>query len=121
MSDLERLASDLMAEGLATVVGVRAVVAKGALNVKKDWRQRASGLDHAPRYPFAIGYDVEVLPGLVQAVIGPDKDKTQGALGNLIEFGSAHNPPHNDGGQALQAEDPKFVAAMEALAGRKLR
>lgn len=120
MSELGDLADDIRAEGALTSIEVRAVVAKGALNIKNDWRGRSSGLAHAPRYPYSIGYDTDVLAGSVRAVIGPDKDKPQGALGNLIEFGSAKNPPHNDGGQALQAEEPRFVAAIEALLGRHL-
>lgn len=122
MSDLDRLANDLQQEAIITPAAVRAVVVKGALNVEKDWKDRAAGLRAAPHYPASIGFDLDILSGVIQAVIGPDKDKNhlQGDLGNLIEFGSAKNPPHNDGGQALQAEDPRFVAAIHALGGRRL-
>lgn len=101
----------------------RAVVSKGALNVKNDWRSNAasSAGRHARLYPSSIGYDIAQSPGVVEAVIGPDKARPQGALGNLLEFGSVHNPPHNDGGRALDAEEPRFAAAVEALADQFLR
>jgi hypothetical protein len=57
----------------------------------------------------------------VQAEIGYDKDKRGGALGNLLEYGSAAtNPPHRDIGRALDAEEPRFIAAIEAIGVRLL-
>jgi hypothetical protein len=96
------------------------VVRKGALNVKNDWRANAtsSAGRHARLYPASIGYDVTQEPDGASAEIGPDKGRPQGALGNLLEFGSANNPPHNDGGRALDAEEPRMVAAVEAVATR---
>ncbi|MGA5635078.1 hypothetical protein [Streptomyces lydicamycinicus] len=93
------------------------VVTRGALNVKRGWADNAAASSgrHAPHYPRAISYDVHPIPGGAFAEIGPDKSRVQGALGNLLEFGSVHNPPHNDGGRALQAEDPRFVAATLAV------
>ncbi|WP_431999329.1 hypothetical protein [Streptomyces sioyaensis] len=93
------------------------VVTRGALQVKNGWRDnaQASSGKHAPHYPRAISYDVHPIPGGAHAEIGPDKGRTQGALGNLLEFGSVHNAPHNDGGRALAQEDPRFVAAVATL------
>ena len=79
----------------------------------------ASSGRHAPQYPASINYDLSLgaaLVGRVEAVIGPDKSKPQGPLGNLLEFGSANSPPHNDGGRALRAEAPAFEAAIAAAA-----
>jgi hypothetical protein len=99
------------------------VVARGALNVKRDWRTnaRATGRKHAKHYPRSIGFDIARYgPDIWAATIGPDKGGPQGALGNLLEYGSVHNPPHNDGGRALAVEMPRFVAQMELLAARGL-
>ncbi|MET9467789.1 hypothetical protein ABZY44_23900 [Streptomyces sp. NPDC006544] len=97
-----------------------AVVTRGALNVKNDWRDnaRTSAGRHARLYPNSISYDVTVMPGGATAEIGPDKEKPQGALGNLLEFGSINNGPHNDGGRALQAEEPRFIAQVAAITDR---
>jgi hypothetical protein len=54
------------------------------------------------------------------AIIGPDKGGPQGALGNLLEYGSVKNPPHRDGGRALDVEEPRFEAQLALIAERGL-
>lgn len=104
---------------------VAAVVGKGALNVKKDWSARwksefgGKGA-HAGRLPYDINYDVLTVPGGVRAEIGVDKGKKQGPLGNIAEFGSPTSAPHPGGVPALEAEAPRFEAAMVALTERLL-
>ncbi|MEW5658353.1 hypothetical protein ABGT92_23905 [Streptomyces cinereoruber] len=114
---LAAVLTDNLAEAEPQMV---AIVTRGALNVKNGWRTNAiaSSGRHARRYPYTIGYDVTPLPGGASAEVGPDKGKTQGALGNLLEYGSVHNPPHNDGGRALITEAPAFEAHVAALAER---
>lgn len=113
-SELAAFARDL--ERVAAVASREAakVVAKAALNIKNDARQRISGLSHAPAYPASITYD-DVRPGprWVQTYVGPDKSKRQGSLGNILEFGTIHNPPHPHLAPAAEAEEPRFVKAME--------
>lgn len=96
------------------------IVTRGALNVKNGWRTNAIGTSgaHARAYPYSITYDVNPMPGGASAEIGPDKGKKQGALGNLLEYGSVNNAPHNDGGRALIAEHPRFEAQVIALTQR---
>ena len=70
---------------------------------------------HAPAYPASISYSLSLgaaLVGRIEAEVGPDKSKRQGALGNILEFGSPHSAPHNDGGRALRDEAPKFEAEL---------
>lgn len=100
--------------------GMVAAVTRGALNVKNGWRDNAIATSgkHARAYPYSVSYDVKPIPGGAQAEIGPDKGKKQGALGNLLEFGSSNNRPHNDGGRALLAEAPRFAAQVTALTAR---
>lgn len=115
---LARVASDLIAAAAAAPVAVVGVVKKGAVNVKKDWRAnaQASSGRHAPAYPYSITFDVSATGRTVSAEIGPDKDKPQGPLGNLLEFGSVNNPPHLDGQRAIDAERPKFIEQIAKLA-----
>ncbi len=100
---------------------VKAVVEKGAVNIKKDARKRIGGLAHARRYPYSITYDMRssVMTGPT-AEIGPDKSKRQGALGNILEYGTVNNPPHPHMRPAAEAELPKFERALQDLADKTL-
>jgi hypothetical protein len=118
--DLADLGRDLRTAAVTAPIVARAVVAKGALNIKNDWRQRWSGLSHARLLPYAVTYDTTEGPWGAEAEIGPDKDKPQGALGNLIEFGSTNNAPIPGGAPALDAEEPKFLDAMGVAAEKAL-
>jgi hypothetical protein len=119
--DLRELILDLEREATLTPQEVRSVVTRGAMNVKKDWRQRATGIKHARRYPASISFDVDRLDNGYQAVIGPeDTEQNQGFLGHVLEFGGAHNAPRNDGGQALDAEAPRFEQAIAEVAGKRI-
>lgn len=93
----------------------RKVVQRGAFNIKRDARRFASGIAHAPAYPYSIGYDTWTTGTTVRAEIGPDKDRRQGALGNILEYGTVNNPPYAHLGPALDIEGPKFVDAVERL------
>jgi hypothetical protein len=98
-----------------------AVVTKAAVNIKTDARQRVAGLAHAPAYPASIGFDpVHVSRLGASTIVGPDKDKRQGALGNLIEYGSVKNAPIPHFLPAGEAEEPKFAKAMEDLSLKAL-
>lgn len=97
------------------------VVERGALNIKNDWRRRWGGLTHAPALPYAVTYDVTREPGgVICGEIGPDKTKRQGALGNIIEFGSPTSAPHPGGAPALDTEEPRFLAQVEQAVVRQL-
>lgn len=113
--DLNRLAVDLNAAAAKAPLAVRAVLQKGALNVKTDAQRFASGLGHAPHYPRSITFDTTVKKDGIEAEIGPDKSRTQGALGNILEYGTSKNAPVAHLGPALDREGPRFEKAMEDL------
>lgn len=93
------------------------VVSRGAYNIKRDWQQRWSGLAHAPALPRAISYETRRSLAGISAEIGPDKGKAQGALGNLIEYGSVNNAPKPGGLPTLEAESPRYEKALGDLLG----
>lgn len=109
---LHEVAFDLGIASTTAVVKARQVVQKSSDNVKRAAQQSSAGLSHAPLYPLSITYETAVKAGGIEGLIGPDKDRPQGALGNLIEFGSAKNPPHADLAKALDHEGPGFEKAM---------
>lgn len=115
---LEALARDLDASTKLITTASAAVVTKGALNIKEDWARQWSGHPTYKQLPAAVSYDVSV--GLIQtsAEIGPDKGRPQGALGNIVEFGTSKNAPNPGGGPALQRESPRFEQALAEAAGK---
>lgn len=115
ISGLNEIISDLATASATAGAKARGVVAKGALNIKQDWRRRASGLAHAPLYPASITYETRIKGMGIEALIGPDKDLPQGALGNLITYGSANNPPTGDDIGVAEAERPRFERAMQEI------
>lgn len=119
--EVQDLAEMLVKAAGVAPVEARAAVAKGALNIKNDARRRISGLAHAPAYPNSITYDSHETATGGWAEIGPDKGKRQGALGNLLEFGSVKNAPHPHMAPAAEAERPKFERAMEDLGVKALK
>ncbi|PWR08576.1 hypothetical protein DKT68_15275 [Micromonospora acroterricola] len=93
-----------------------------ANGIKKTSRELASGIAHAPDYPNAITYDwadLGVGKG-VSAEIGPDKDRRQGPLGNILEYGTVNNPPYAHLGPALDRWSPDFVEGLEKAAADAL-
>lgn len=115
-SDVHQLHEVLVRAAGVAPKEARKVVGKGALQIKNDARRRIAGHRSAPAYPYAIGYDTHETMTGAWAEIGPDKDKRQGALGNILEFGTVKNPPIPHMRPAADAEEPKFAKAMEALA-----
>lgn len=96
------------------------VVEKGAIQIRDGARRRVTGLKHAPRYPNSIDYDLYVTGRGAIADVGANKDKPQGALGNLIEYGSVNNAPRPHIRPAADEEMPRFAKAMEDLAVKAL-
>lgn len=117
VSGLDELREDLTKAHEEILDGARGVVAKGMLNIKKETKGRWSGLAHAPSLPRAVTYDTKVSGTVASGEVGPDKARRQGALGNLIEYGSVNNAPIPALNPALDAEEPRFTKALEDLGG----
>lgn len=117
-SELDRLAVAIGRQEVKAAAGLYAVGTKAAVNVKNGMAEDARGIGHAPAFPDSITYDVH--PGGLRTVvweIGPDKDRPQGALGNLLYFGSSNNGPVRDIGKALREEQPRLERALLDLGG----
>ena len=116
MTQVKALAADLGGVGARLRPAVKGVITKGALNIKNAAKQAI--LDqtrhiYVKQYPYSITYDVSVGAGAtVTAEIGPDKDKPQGALGNLLEYGTPRDGPLPHLNPALDAEEENTVTWM---------
>ncbi len=119
MDDVQQLAADL-ANSEVTPAQARVAVRSVCENVKATWRENASGLAHARAYPFSIGYSTQERPFGADAEVGPDKDRAQGPLGNLLEYGSVNNAPGNHGGQALDRHQGELDGLLADLGFRGL-
>lgn len=120
LSEVRALATDL---GRTTKVVEREadrVLERGALGVKNKMVEdaRASHDGHARRFAGSISYDRRYGVGRLGYEIGPDKDRPQGALGNLLYFGSENNAPTLDIEAGLIEEEPRLMSEMAKMLGR---
>jgi hypothetical protein len=99
---------------------VEAVVFRGAIQIKKDAQRRISGHKHWRRVAGSIDFDTYYSLKGPAAEIGPNHAKPQGNLGHIPEYGSPTSAPIPYMRPAADAEEPKFAAAMEALAVKAL-
>ena len=116
---VNRLAADLGRAGVRIVRPAAEAVAETAVEVRDTMRDDARGHATFPHFPQAITHDVRGL----SAEIGPDKQRRQGALGNLLYFGTARTGPVIEHpAAALGRQAPKIAAAAaEAAAGAVLK
>lgn len=112
-SQVDRLADDLLDVPAETRPKFRAVISKGALNIKNGMRAEASGGHSYRHFPRSITYD---LTGEFEAEIGPDKALVQGALGNLLYFGRSKTAGVLNINGPLEREAPRTVDAIADVA-----
>jgi hypothetical protein len=104
LSEFTQLAGDLVKSELVVGAEIRAIIQKGALVIKTKMQDEVKGLAHAPSFPSSITYETKVTATGIEAVIGPDKGRRQGALGNLLYYGSSKNGPVANLAGPLEAE-----------------
>ena len=116
--ELRQLSRDL-AKGIP-VDKVAAVVTKGAVNIRAQLKGEASASSHF-RLASQISYDLRFGFTGIEAEVGPEK-RGAGNLANIAYFGGSHGGGGTlpDPRGALDAETPKFIKALEDLAGEVL-
>jgi hypothetical protein len=119
MSDeLRDLAADLNKAAVKVFPAVAAVVAKGAHNVKEQMAEEAQSSGSYKHFHRSIGYDLH--KGGLEAEIGPDKNGPQGALGNILYFGTSKNAAILDVESGLRDEAPRFEKHIADAAEKSL-
>lgn len=126
--ELAALLQDLVNAPARITPAVTAVVVKGALNIKTDMRTRFTEQrvgNYLPHFARSITYDLIPEGNIVSAEIGPVSAEMQGDMGAAIEYGSVTrrnsaggkvNAPMPFAYPSLDAEEPKFLAALAVVA-----
>lgn len=115
-SQVEKLADDLESVPERLQAPFEKVVEKGALNVKNGMKADAHNSGHYRYFASSITYDRDGL----EAEIGPDKGRTQGALGNILYFGTSNNAPVLDINGPLNREAPEFERQIQSIGGNPI-
>jgi hypothetical protein len=98
---------------------VMAVLGRAGMNIKRATQQRWAGMKHLPKLPGLVSYDVAHGAGKVYVEVGP-QHVGQGELANVAEFGTVNNAPRPGLSPSLDEEEPKTVAALDALVAKLL-
>lgn len=117
-AELRAFATNLGKVAGSAVKDVDAVLKKGAQNIKNEMQADASGSTHFKGMAGSITYDSHYLPGRARYVIGPDKGRRGGALGNIYYFGTSRGGGSGDIDKPLRSEEPRTMSALDALAAR---
>lgn len=113
MREVRQMAVTLGRADRSVVAPLAAVVAETATAARDILREDAKGHPKARHFPNSITHDVRGLA----AEIGPDKNRRQGALGNLLYFGSVNNAPVLPApSTALERVRPLFEAGIAEAA-----
>jgi len=118
VTDLLDLSQDLGRIADQDIQPFRATAQASAGRIRDGMRDEARGHAHFPHFPNSITFETKVARGALEAEIGPDKGRTQGALGNILYFGTSKNAPVLNINAPLDAEAPKFQKAVEDAAGK---
>lgn len=108
--EVRELSRDLAKVASKAVPEAAKVVSKGALNIKNEMASEAESSGHYKHFSRSISYDLR--RGGLEAEIGPDKGRTQGALGNILYFGTSKNGPVLNINGPLDSEAPRFEKAL---------
>ena len=121
VSELRALIADLREAPQLVRREARAVISKGALNIKNQMRDEVAKSRHF-RFAHTVTYDLKVSGDMIEAEIGPET----GGVGSLAGFayfggvnGGGGTVPDPQG--ALDAEAPNVEKYLAELAEEALR
>jgi hypothetical protein len=117
-AELRALATNLGRIAGDAVKDVDEVLKKGAQNVKTEMQADVSRSPHFKGLAGSISYDSYYLPGRARYVVGPDKARRGGSLGNIYYFGTSRGGGSGDIEKPLRSEEPRLMSALDALAER---
>ena len=116
-SEVVALAASIGQVPAVAISAARGVVAKGALNIKKDTRDNVSGNPSWKHLASTVNYQMAGNAFFAEAIVGYD-DQGQGELAGIYEFGSATRAPHPTLYPAAARELPNFEKALGVVVGK---
>lgn len=114
-AELRQLATNIGKIAGSAVKDVDAVLKKGVDNMKREMQADVSGSKHFHGMAGSITYESHYLPGRARWVVGPDKSRRGGALGNIYYFGTSRGGGSGDIEKPLRTEEPKTLRALAEL------
>lgn len=114
-AELKQLAVNLGHVAGDALKDVDAVLKKGVDNMKREMQADVSGSRHFKSMAGSISYESHYLPGRARWVVGPDKSRRGGALGNIYYFGTSRGGGSGDIDKPLRSEEPKTMRALADL------
>jgi len=115
-AELRQLATNLGKIAGSALEDVDAVLKKGVQNMKNEMQADISRSKHFKAMASAISYDSHYLPGRARYVVGPDKSRRGGSLGNIYYFGTSRGGGSGDIDKPLRSEEPRTLDALGKLA-----
>ena len=90
-------------------------------HIKEDARKSVrSSFGHIPHIPESIDYDVDIRAGGVYGEVGYNRNKPQGNLGHIIEYGRASydapNAPQRNVAKAGEKNFEDFISGIRKAA-----
>jgi hypothetical protein len=117
-AELRQLATNLGHVAGDALKDVDDVLKKGAQNIKTEMQADVSRSQHFKGMAGSVSYDSHYLPGRARYVIGPDKSRRGGSLGNIYYFGTSRGGGSGDIDKPLRSEEPKTLRALADLLDR---
>ena len=116
-SEIDQLAADLGTVADAAGPNIHSAIKGTSLGVKKAWQEPLKGSKTLPRLPYAISFDITVGQffgvSVIKSEIGFDKDKPQGPLGNVSEYGTPTTTGRGFGLRALEQNQGDFERGLD--------
>ena len=114
-AELRQLATSLGHVAGDALKDVDAVLKKGVDNMKREMQSDVSGSKHFRGMAGSISYESHYLPGRARWVVGPDKSRRGGSLGNIYYFGTSRGGGSGDIDKPLRSEEPRTMRALADL------
>ena len=118
IQELRQLSTNLGKIAGSAVKDVDEVLKKGVHNIKSEMVADVSASEHFKGMAGSITYESHYLPGRARWVVGPDKSRRGGALGNIYYFGTSRGGGSGDIEKPLRSEEPRTMSALADLAAR---